>query len=95
MFVLWQGTVDADRLGDDEVNVGVRFSGRNGGTYHVQVSKEGYSYAPVEPDNLDAPAVIEFDAASLVLTAYERMHGGTAYGDRAMADRYRSIFFTI
>jgi uncharacterized protein (TIGR03083 family) len=95
MFVLWQGIVDPDKLGDDEVHVGVRYTGRNGGCFQVDVTSDGLSYAPVDPNELDAPAVIEFDAASLVLTAYERMHGGTAYGDRAMADRYRSIFFTI
>jgi hypothetical protein len=39
--------------------------------------------------------VLDFDPGSLVLTAYGRIHGGTAYGDRALADRYRGLFHSI
>ena len=37
----------------------------------------------------------QFNAASLVLTAFGRIRGGTAYGQSALADAYRSIFFAI
>ena len=41
------------------------------------------------------PVVFEFDPGSLVLTAYGRIHGGTAYGDTALADKYRNLFHSI
>jgi hypothetical protein len=43
----------------------------------------------------DLPAVIEFDPASLVLTAYGRMRAGTASGDRRTASRLCGLFFAI
>lgn len=41
------------------------------------------------------PAVIEFDPGTLVLTGYARMNGGTVRGDRALAGRFRALFFPI
>jgi hypothetical protein len=44
----------------------------------------------------DAEAVIHFDHVSdLVLTAYQRIQGGTATGDPAVIDKARHLFFTI
>ncbi len=45
--------------------------------------------------NANLPVVLDFDPGSLALTAYGRIHGGTAYGDRALADRYRSLSHSI
>jgi uncharacterized protein (TIGR03083 family) len=95
MFSLWQGILDTDKIGTEEVRVGIRITGRNAGLFRVVASQNGLTFEPTTDEHLDAPAVIEFDPASLVLTAYDRFHGGTAYGDRATADRFRSIFFTI
>ena len=51
------------------------------------------SYGLGEIDDL--PAVIEFDAASLVLRTYNRMNSGTVRGDHALAERYLNLFFAI
>lgn len=93
MFVLWQGTTDLDRVGPEPIRVGFRVSGRNGGTWRVQVDREGYKFEPGPVDDL--PTVFEFDPASLVLTAFGRIRAGTAYGDQAIAQRYRELFFSI
>jgi uncharacterized protein (TIGR03083 family) len=95
MFSLWQGILDAEKVGDEEIRVGIKVTGRNPGLYRVVVTSEGLSFEPADEASLDAPAMIEFDPGSLVLTAYDRIHGGTAYGDRRMADRFRNAFFTI
>lgn len=93
MFILWQGTTDAERVGAEPCSVGIRVSGRNGGTWRVGVTEGGFTYEAGPIDDL--PAVFEFDASSLILTAYGRFSGGTTYGDQAVADRYRTLFYAI
>jgi uncharacterized protein (TIGR03083 family) len=93
MFILWQNTTEFDKLGGETLKVGIRVSGRNGGTWRVTVDPNGYAYEAGPVDDLSA--VLEFDASSLVLTAYGRFYGGTSYGDQAVADKYRSIFHAI
>jgi uncharacterized protein (TIGR03083 family) len=95
MFILWQNTTEFERVGADPVQVGIRVSGRNGGNWRVTVTESGYSYEPGQVDGADLPVVFDFDPGSLVLTAYGRIHGGTAYGDPAIADRYRTLFHAI
>ena len=68
-------------------------SGRNGGDYKVSVSDQGMSYGLGEIDDL--LAVIEFDAASLVLRTYNRMNSCTVRGDQELADRYLNLLFAI
>ena len=68
-------------------------SGRNGGDYKVSVSDQGMSYGLGEIGDL--LAVIEFDAASLVLRTYNRMNSGTVRGDQELADRYLNLLFAI
>ncbi|MGH3116866.1 MAG: maleylpyruvate isomerase family mycothiol-dependent enzyme [Gaiellales bacterium] len=93
MFILWQATCDVERCEGQELNVGFRVSGRNGGSFRVKVSPEGYTYEPGDVDDL--PTVFDFDPASLVLTAFGRARAGTAYGDMEIANKYRSLFFSI
>jgi uncharacterized protein (TIGR03083 family) len=95
MFILWQATTLPERASGEPVRAGIRVSGRSGGTWHITVSDAGYVYERVGDDAADLPVMFDFDPASLVLTAYGRMNGGTAYGDEAMADRYRSLFHSI
>jgi hypothetical protein len=95
MFILWQNTTELEKIGAEPCCVGVRVTGRNGGAWKVNVAESGYSYEPAANDGADLPAVLDFDPGSLVLTAYGRIHGGTAYGDPAMADRYRTLFHAI
>jgi uncharacterized protein (TIGR03083 family) len=92
MFALWQGTCRADTV-TEPFDIGIRVGGRNGGDYKVSVSGEGMTYEPGEIDDL--PAVIEFDAASLVLRTYNRMNSGTVRGDQELAERYLNLFFAI
>ena len=95
MFILWQATTVPDRVGAEPIRAAVRVSGRNAGTWHVTVSESGYAYEPASGDGADLPVVFDFDPGSLVLTAYGRIHGGTAYGDPEVADRYRNLFHSI
>jgi uncharacterized protein (TIGR03083 family) len=93
MFVLWQATTDPSRLEGRELAVGVRVSGRNAGTYRVTCSDEGMAYEPGDIDDL--PVLLDFDPASLVLTAFGRARSGTAYGDLEEARRFAGLFFRI
>jgi uncharacterized protein (TIGR03083 family) len=93
MFVLWQATADVSRLGGETLRVGVRVSGRNAGTFRVTCSDEGMAYEPGSADDL--PVLIDFDPASLVLTAFGRARSGTPYGDIAAAHKFADMFFRI
>ena len=73
--------------------IGVRVSGRNAGDYRVSVSGEGLTYEQGEIESL--PAYLEFDAASLVLTAFGRGNFGTIRGDFDLAERFLNLFFRI
>jgi uncharacterized protein (TIGR03083 family) len=91
MFILWQATTD--ELPGEALSVGVRVTGRNAGDYQVTVGPEGLAYTEGNIDDL--PAVLEFDAGSLVLTAFGRINAGTIRGDRRVADRFLNTFFRI
>jgi uncharacterized protein (TIGR03083 family) len=92
MFIIWQSTIrqDADLT---PFTIGITVSGRNAGSYRVSVGPDGMTYEPGPVDDL--PAVIDFDAGSLVLTAFGRINGGTVRGDEALADRFLNLFFRI
>ena len=75
------------------VSIGIRVSGHNAGDYRVSVSEKGLAYEPGDIEDL--PARIEFDAGSLVLTAFGRGNFGTVRGDFAEAERYLNMFFRI
>jgi uncharacterized protein (TIGR03083 family) len=92
MFEIWRGTVRTDDV-RDPFTIGIRVGGRNAGDYRVTVSPDGLAYEQGEIDSL--PATIEFDAGSLVLTAFGRSNSGTIRGDRELADRYLNLFFRI
>jgi hypothetical protein len=92
MFIIWQSTIrsSADL---SPFTIGVTVSGRNAGSYRVSVSDQGMSYEPGEVDDL--PAVIDFDAGGMVLTAFGRINGGNARGDQALAERFLNLFYRI
>jgi uncharacterized protein (TIGR03083 family) len=92
MFVLWQSTIkpDADL---SPFTIGIRVTGRNGGEYRVSISEKGMQYEPGKVDEL--PTVIDFDAASLVLTTFGRSNSGTVRGDLDLADRFLNLFYRI
>jgi len=70
-----------------------RLTGRNGGSYRIDVSDKGMSYEQGDVSGL--PAVIDFDAGSLVLTTFGRSNAGAVRGDQEIADRYLNLFFRI
>lgn len=91
MFVLWKYTTEVS--GVDPFTIGIRItSGPNAGDTRVSVG-DGMDYEPGPVDDLDA--VLEFDPASFVLTAFGRGNAGTIRGDRDLADRYLNLFFRI
>jgi uncharacterized protein (TIGR03083 family) len=92
IFVLWSATAD---VSNEELpyTIGVRTTGNNGGDMRADVSSEGVQFSPGDID--DCAAVLEFDPATLVLTGYARMNGGTARGDEALAGKFRDLFFPI
>jgi uncharacterized protein (TIGR03083 family) len=92
MFEIWRGTVTTDTV-TEPIEIGIRVTGRNAGDYKVTVSKEGLAYEPGDVEAL--PAYIEFDAASMVLTAFGRSNSGTVRGDFDVAERYLNLFFRI
>ncbi len=92
MFAIWQGTVRTDAV-TEPGRIGIRVSGRNAGDYRISVDEKGLTY---EPGNIDElPCLIEFDAASMVLTAFGRGNFGTVRGDFAQAEQYLNLFFRI
>jgi uncharacterized protein (TIGR03083 family) len=93
MFVLWQATTDTSRLQGSDLDIAVRVSGRNSGTTRVKVTQEGMTYAPGDAEG--AQVLIDFDPASLVLTAFGRARSGTPYGDQDAARRFAGLFFRI
>jgi hypothetical protein len=74
-------------------DVAAKDLGSNGGEVRMDVSSEGVQYAP--GDVSDCAAVMEFDPATLVLTGYGRMNGGTVHGDAAVAEKFRSMIVPI
>jgi uncharacterized protein (TIGR03083 family) len=93
MFIVWQSTTTVPE-GTEPFRLGIRiFGGENAGDYRVTVSPEGMSY---EAGSVEAePCVLEFDAASFVLTAFGRCNVGTVRGDRRVADMFLNQFFRI
>jgi uncharacterized protein (TIGR03083 family) len=92
MFAIWQGTASTESV-TEPFTMGIRVSGRNGGDYRVSVSDQGLTYEQGEIESL--PSYIEFDAASLVLTAFGRSNSGTVRGDMDLGERYLNLFFSI
>ncbi len=92
IFILWQATADTSTV-REPYSIGVRVSGNSGGDTKVDVSPDGVQYAA--GDVSGCAATLEFDPATLVLTAYGRINGGTARGDTGRVRDYLRLFFPI
>jgi uncharacterized protein (TIGR03083 family) len=92
VFLLWGATADTASV-DSPYAIGIRTTGQNGGDTRFDVSDEGLRFAPGDID--ECRAVLEFDPATLVLTAYGRINGGTLRGDQQLATSFRSLFVSI
>jgi uncharacterized protein (TIGR03083 family) len=92
-FVLWSATTRAGAH-TEPAQLGIRVtSGANAGEHRISIGPDGVSAEPGSVDDL--PAVLDFDPASLILTAYGRMNAGTVRGDHALAQRFLGGFFRI
>jgi uncharacterized protein (TIGR03083 family) len=89
--IVWQSTALCDDV--EPFVLGLRVTGNNGGDTRVSVSREGLAMESASTDDL--PCVIDFDPASLVLTAMGRINAGTVRGDAELAERFANLFFRI
>jgi hypothetical protein len=92
VFLLWWATADTASV-ETPYAIGIRTTGYNGGDTRFEVSGAGLQFAASNID--DCPAILEFDPATLVLTAYNRVNAGTVRGDRHLAANFRSLFIAI
>jgi len=92
MFEIWRATVRPEDV-TEAFTLGIRVGGRNAGDVRISVDGNGLAYEPGEIESL--PAYLEFDAGSLVLTAFGRGNFGTLRGDRDLAERWLNLFFRI
>lgn len=92
IHVVLQYTADLSTV-KEPYSIGIRVTGNNSGDVRFDVSPAGVQFAPAAID--DCPAVLEFDPASYVLTAYGRTNAGTVRGDRQRAADFRSLIFRI
>jgi uncharacterized protein (TIGR03083 family) len=92
VFLFWWATADTSAV-DTPYAIGIRTTGCNGGDTRVDVTGSGLQFGPGAL--AECAAVLDFDPASLVLTAYNRINGGTVRGDRARAAEFRALFVAI
>ena len=93
MMIVLQATLDTDVCQGLNCTAGIKLTGKYGGSYKVRIADNALSYEEGPVD--DAQVVFTFDPNDFVLTAYQRRRGGQVEGDRALAERFRSIFFKI
>ncbi|HEY7222032.1 MAG TPA: maleylpyruvate isomerase family mycothiol-dependent enzyme [Micromonosporaceae bacterium] len=92
-FILW-GATPKVAPGTEPFQIGIRITtGPHAGDSVASVSPE--TVAIVAGDATALPAIIEFDPASFVLTAYGRTNTGTVRGDATLAHRFLTGFFRI
>ena len=91
-FILWSATHNCT-ADTEPFEIGIHVTGRNGGDTKLSVGPEGVAFEP--GDISGCGAILEFDPGTLILTAYQRMNGGTSRGDPAVIDRFRNLFFKI
>lgn len=91
MLSLMQGVHDAEKVPSLPAPVGIRVSGRNGGSWKATVRDGALKFEPGPVDDL--PVVFELDPASFVLNTFGRTRAGTGYGDVELANRFRGMFF--
>jgi uncharacterized protein (TIGR03083 family) len=92
VYLLWGATADTTSV-DSPYAIGIRTTGQNGGDTRVDVSDQGLQFAPGDLD--ECQATLEFDPATLVLTAYGRVNAGTVRGELQLASSFSSLFVPI
>jgi uncharacterized protein (TIGR03083 family) len=92
-YVLLPSTVDAKEAEGLDATWGVRVSGEWGGSWKATLTNGQLSYA--EGSVTECPVVFNFDPNDLVLTSFQRIVGGAAIGDQALAARVRRLWYKI
>ena len=92
VFLLWWATADTSAV-DVPYAIGIRTTGHNGGDTRFDITYSGLEFS--RGDINTCPAILEFDPASLLLTANNRINGGTVHGDPQLAADFRSLFVSI
>jgi uncharacterized protein (TIGR03083 family) len=92
VFLLWWATADTAAV-DVPYAIGIRTTGHNGGETRFDVTDKGLQFQPANIDT--CAAILEFDPATLLLTAHNRINGGTVRGDPQLATNFRSLFVSI
>ena len=93
MLMVTQYTVDEERAKDLKANFGIEIDGPGGGTWCVNIDGATLSYE--EASAADCQVVFSFKPSDFVLSTYQRLRGGTARGDSALAERIRDLLFKI
>jgi uncharacterized protein (TIGR03083 family) len=92
VFLMWSATADTTHV-STPYDICIRTTGPNGGDTRIEVATDGLQ---IKPDNhTKCAATLEFDPASLLLTAYGRTNTGTVRGDTAVAANFRALFRSI
>ncbi|HUZ69448.1 MAG TPA: maleylpyruvate isomerase family mycothiol-dependent enzyme [Candidatus Saccharimonadales bacterium] len=92
-FVLHPSTVDQKEAEGLDATWGVRVSGEAGGSWRATLKNGQLSYE--EGSVAGMPVVFNFDPNDFVLTSFQRISGGAAIGDQALAARIRRLWFKI
>ncbi len=92
VYLLWWATADSSSV-VEPYSIGIRTTGVNGGDTRFDVSPTAVAFAAGDID--DCAAILELDPGSLVLTAYNRINGGTSRGDARFVTSFRSLFVAI
>lgn len=92
-YVLHPSTVDPKEAESLDATWGVRVSGDWGGSWKATLTNGQLSYA--EESVTGCPVVFNFDPSDFVLTSFQRISGGAAIGDQALAARVRRLWYKI
>jgi hypothetical protein len=79
--------------GKAHCKVGIKISGRYGGTWRATVVDNAFAYEAGDTEGCDA--TFSFDVNDFALTAFQRVPGGTAEGDPEVIAKFRELFFKI
>lgn len=93
IYVLQPATIDPETAKGLDATWGVRVSGDFGGSWRATLKDGKLSYE--EGSVAGLPVVFNFDPSDFVLTAFQRVQGGAAIGDQALAGRVRQLWYRI
>lgn len=91
--VLQPATIDQETARGLDASWGVRVSGDYGGSWRATLKDGKLTYEAGSVAGL--PLVFNFDPSDFVLTAFQRVQGGAAIGDQALAGRVRQLWYKI